>query len=247
MSKISIDIDSIKNSLEMIGYTISDVIERENNGKNWQFKFSNSGAIVTVYDTNTKKNTVVNGKCEEGEQQSLKEIVDGIKCNEIVIHPLNRNIVELINGRRELSYFDIKKEWYSADKDQDMLHDILCLCNNQEHHEAYLVIGVTNQFSIVGVAHHKASNDIYDFLRNKHFAGDHIPEVELFQMYYQYHQIDVLVCKSTKAVPFYITDTYRGVFANQIYTRLGDTNTPKTQSANYLEIENLWRYHFDNN
>ena len=58
MAKISIDIKDIKGSLSQIGYEISDCIERENNGTNWQIKFHNSGAIVTIYDTNTKKNTV---------------------------------------------------------------------------------------------------------------------------------------------------------------------------------------------
>ena len=43
MSKISIDIDYIKDNLHYIGYKISDCIEKENNGKNWQIKFSNSG------------------------------------------------------------------------------------------------------------------------------------------------------------------------------------------------------------
>lgn len=55
MAKISIDINYIKDSLEKMGYVISDCVERENNGSFWQFKFSNSSAIVSVYDTNNKK------------------------------------------------------------------------------------------------------------------------------------------------------------------------------------------------
>ncbi len=73
MSKISIDIDNVKTSLINIGYKISDCIERENNGKNWQIKFSNSGAIVTIYDTNEMKNSVVNGKADENEKEQLKK------------------------------------------------------------------------------------------------------------------------------------------------------------------------------
>ncbi len=68
MSKISVDIELIKTSLKNIGYEISDCIERENNGKNWQVKFSNSGAIVTIYDSNKTKNTVVNGKVDDCEK-----------------------------------------------------------------------------------------------------------------------------------------------------------------------------------
>lgn len=68
MSKISIDIEYIKLNLKNIGYEISDCIERENNGTNWQLKFSNSGAIVTIYDSNNMKNTVVNGKADDYEK-----------------------------------------------------------------------------------------------------------------------------------------------------------------------------------
>lgn len=80
MSKISIDIDYIKNGLMDIGYKISDCIERENNGVNWQLKFSNSDAIITIYDTNNKGNSVINGKVEDTEKRQLKEIVDALKC-----------------------------------------------------------------------------------------------------------------------------------------------------------------------
>ena len=44
MSKVSVDIEYIKSKLNDIGYEISDCVERENNGVNWQLKFSNSGA-----------------------------------------------------------------------------------------------------------------------------------------------------------------------------------------------------------
>ena len=101
MAKVSIDIEYVKESLSKIGYVISDCIERENNGINWQLKFSNSGASVTIYDTNTKQNSVVNGKCDKEEQESLKAIVDGIKCKEISIDPINEKIVAFINSKKE--------------------------------------------------------------------------------------------------------------------------------------------------
>lgn len=48
MPKINVDLDYIKNGLTNIGYIISDIDVRENNGRNWQIKFSNSGAVVTI-------------------------------------------------------------------------------------------------------------------------------------------------------------------------------------------------------
>ena len=103
MSKITVDINNIKNNLKKIGYVVSDCLERNNNGLNWQLKFSNSGAIVTIYDTNNNKNTVVNGKLEPEEGKSLKEIIDRIKCKELLIDPLNEDIIMLINKK----YFNV--------------------------------------------------------------------------------------------------------------------------------------------
>ena len=244
MAKISIDIENIKESLTAIGYEISDCIERENNGFNWQLKFCNSGAVITIYDTNTKKNTVVNGKCEPGEKENLKEIVDGLKCKEISISTVNSTVVSYINSKQEASHYDFKQEWQSASKDADLLHDILCLANNTDNADAYLIIGVTDSYDVVGVPDWRKSNEVFDYLRSKSFAGNHIPDVQLHKLYYKYHKIDVVEIKSSKNVPFYLAEKYKDVGV-QIYTRVGDSNTPKNQCANYNDVETLWRIHFE--
>ena len=244
MAKISIDFENVKQALTEIGYEISDCIERENSGINWQLKFHNSGASVTVYDTNTKKNSVVNGKCEDGEGAALKEIVDGLKCKEISIDPLNALIVSYINSKQEGVHYDFKQEWHSASKEADLLHDILCLANNTNNADAYLIVGVTDSYDVVGVAEWRKSNEIFDYLRSKKFAGNHTPEIQLHKVYYKHHKIDVVEIKSSKNVPFYLTEKYRDVGV-QIYTRVGDTNTPKNECANYNDVEALWRIHFE--
>jgi len=243
MAKISIDIEYVKCALTEMGYVISDCIEKDNNGLNWQLKFHNSGAIVNIYDTNTKKNTVVNGKCAEGESAALKEIVDGLKCKEITLDPLTPVIVSCINSKQEGSHYDFKQEWHSERKNGDLLHDILCLANNTTNADAYLIVGVTDSYDVVGVADWRKSNDVYDFLRSKKFAGNHAPEIQPHKLYYMYHKIDVIEIKSSKNVPFYLDEKYRDVGV-QIYTRVGDTNTPKNERANYNDVEKLWRIHF---
>jgi hypothetical protein len=246
MAKISIDIDQITKSLEKMGYIISDKIERDNNGTNWQLKFSNSGAIATVYDTNKKKNTVVNGKCEEGESEALKEIIEGLKSKELQIDDINSKIVDLINSQKEDYYYDFKREWVTDQKKGDLLHDILCLANNLENREAYLIIGVTDAFEVIGVNEWKKSNEIFDWLRTIEFAGDKEPEIDLKKIYYKYKKIDVLVLKKSNNIPLYIEKNYKGVNSFQIYTRVGDTNTPKTSQACYAHVEKLWKMHFNN-
>ena len=147
MSKVSVDIEYIKSKLNDIGYEISDCVERENNGVNWQLKFSNSGAIVTIYDSNRTKNTVVNGKVDKDEKDSLKFIVDSLKAKELQIDPLNVEIVEMIRSRKEDYYYDFKQIPHG--NNEDLLHDILCLSNNIENRDAYLVLGVTDDYKII--------------------------------------------------------------------------------------------------
>lgn len=243
MSKINIDIEHIKTQLQNIGYEISDCIERENNGLNWQLKFSNSGAVVSIYDSNKPKNTVVNGKPEDGEKERLKWIVDSLKAGELSVDPLNTTIVSMIRSRKEDFFYDFKQIPHG--ENEDLLHDILCLSNNIENKDAYLVLGVTDDYNVIGVDKDWKSNNIFDFMKSQQFAGDHIPELEIKDLFYKYLRIVVIKCKSSKYVPFYLTKRYRGINDNQIYTRLGDTNTPKNQSANYCDVEKLWRIHFE--
>lgn len=243
MSKISIDIDYIKDSLNNIGYKISDFIERDNNGKNWQLKFSNSWAIVTIYDTNIKKNSVVNGRADEEEKQKLKMIIDELKCKELSIDPINKEIVDLINNKGEKYFYDYKREFHK--NNEDLLHDILCLSNNTDNCDSYLIFGVTDECEVEGITEKLKSNDILDFLKSKQFAGDHMPQVEVKNLFYLHKQIGVILCRSSKFVPFFLTERYKGINSYQIYTRVGDTNTPKDKSASYIDIEKLWRVHFE--
>ena len=243
MAKISIDINYIKDSLDNIGYVVSDLIERENQGINWQIKFSNSGAVVTVYDTNNKGNSVVNGKPEADEGIRLKKLVDGLKCKEINIDPINKDIVGLINSQTEGSYYDFKQQWYETGKNGDFLHDVLCLANNTENRDAFLIVGVTDTYDVIGVDDWARSNDILDFFKSKKFSGGQIPQIELKKIYYKFIKIDVLQIKATKDVPFFLEEKYRDV-GTQIYTRIGDTNTPKNEQASYHDIEKLWEIHF---
>lgn len=246
MAKITIDIESIKESLTDIGYIISDFIPREEKwGTNWQLKFSNSGAIVNIYDTNTKNNSVVNGKCDDEEKSVLKNIVDSLKCKELTIDPINHKIVDLINSNMESECHDFKQEWCSSGKDGDFLHDILCLANNIGNNDAFLIVGVTDNYEVIGVNEWKKSNEIYDFLKSKKFAGEHMPEIELKKVYYKYKKIDVLEIKRNNNVPFFLEEKYKDV-GTQIYTRVGDTNTAKNCSARYQDIEKLWEMHFQN-
>lgn len=244
MSKISIDIDYIVENLKDIGYEISDRIIKENNGTYWQLKFSNSGAIVTIYDSNRTENTVVNGKLEDGEKEKLTYIVNGLKSKELKIKPINKIIVELIRSKKEEYYYDFKQIPHK--ENEKLLHDILCLSNNTENKDAFLILGVSDDYNVIGVDEEWNSNNIYDFLNSILFAGGHIPEVKIEDIYYKYKRVVVIQCVASPNVPFYLEKNYNKIGAYQIYTRVGDTNTPIDKHASYKDTEKLWRIHFEN-
>lgn len=49
---------------------------------------------------------------DEKEKTRLKEIVDGLKCKELNIDPLNRKVVDLINNKQETFFCDYKMKYH---------------------------------------------------------------------------------------------------------------------------------------
>ncbi|MGE7840716.1 ATP-binding protein [Lysinibacillus sp. NPDC093712] len=162
---------------------------------------------------------------------------------------LNQLIQEFISLRQEGSYWDFKKEWYANEKKSDLLHDIICMANNIDNKDAYIIIGIDeeNNYSVRNVvndANRKNTQMLIDFLRNKKFSGGIRPVVQVETIIIDNGEIDVIVIKNTNNTPYYLSEKYQGVFANNIYTRVMDTNTPKEKSADIHHVEYLWKKRF---
>ena len=54
-------------------------------------------------------------------------------------------IQDLISLKQEGAYWDFKREWYSQNKKDDLLHDIICMSNNLSNRDAYIIIGVDEE------------------------------------------------------------------------------------------------------
>ena len=157
---------------------------------------------------------------------------------------MNEEIRTLISLKTEGGYWDFKQEWHS--KNSDLLHDIICMANNIEDRDAYIIIGVANSGEIFGVIENNRKNqqNLIDFLRTVKFAGEKRPTVLVKTISIDEKEIDVIVVKNTNDTPYYLTDDYQGVFKGNIYTRIGDTNTPKTNAADVDKTEFLWKKRF---
>ena len=159
------------------------------------------------------------------------------------------DIKKLISLKQEGNYWDFKREWYFQDKKADLLHDIICMANNLVNRDAYIIIGVDeeNDYSFSSVKsdpNRKNTQQLVDFLREKHFAGGVRPIVSVENISFGENEIDVIVIHNSNTTPFYLTDHYQSVMANNIYTRVMDSNTPKNKSADLSHIELLWKKRF---
>lgn len=123
------------------------------------------------------------------------------------------------------------------------------MANNLEDKDAYIIIGFDEENnykikSVVDDKNRKNTQMLVDFLKDKKFAGGIRPTVYVKTFNLNEGEVDVIVVKNTFNTPFYLTEKYRGVFANNIYTRVMDTNTPKEKSADVHHVEYLWKKRF---
>ncbi|MCM1543134.1 MAG: ATP-binding protein [Blautia sp.] len=163
---------------------------------------------------------------------------------------LQREIQELIERHAEGEYWDFKQQWHSCNA--DLLHDIICMANSPANRDCYIIIGVEDgSYNVLGVSDENRKNqqNVIDLLQQKpSWAGGYIPEVYVKTIFIADKEIDVVVIKQNDNTPFYLLEDYRKegqpIFKGAIYTRKGDTNTPKTGTADLHDTELLWKRRF---
>lgn len=162
-------------------------------------------------------------------------------------YELRRLIRRLVESKTEDEWWDFKKEWPAK---EDLLYDIVCLANNTQFKDAYLVIGVDEEdnYSFCDVRkndHRKNTQNITDFLKAQPFSGDYCPSVKVHEVQIDANIIiDIIAINASNNAPFFFSKGTYGISAGAILTRTMDTNTPKGKSASYRQTEMLWRKHF---
>ena len=162
-------------------------------------------------------------------------------------------IFSLIDSQVEGGYYDFKAEWHS--NKASLLHDIICMANNLENKDAYIIIGVDesdryNIKSVGGDVNRRSSADLVTFLREKNFIGEIRPSVNLVTLKDRDNvgEFDIIVIKNSRHTPFFLKADFRDqdkcVLKNTIYTRINDTNTPIDAMADIDKIEYLWQKRF---
>ena len=174
---------------------------------------------------------------------------------------LAEEITSLINKKQEGGYWDFKQQWH--DSKADLLHDIICLANNMENRDAYLIFGVEDKTcQIIGINEDNNRNrlntvGVVNFLRDKKFVGDVRPIARVETIDIEGKKLDILIIENNHYTPFRLSQDFKDktkksngknvvktVKANNVYTRIQDTNTPIDKTADPDKEEKLWRKRF---
>ena len=131
------------------------------------------------------------------------------------------------------------------------------MANNLVNRDAFIIIGIdeSNDFSIKDISddcNRKDTAKLTDFLRTQKFAGDFRPIVTVHPITMENGTIDVIVIHNNTNTPFFLREDFKCtkgekeicIRAGSIYVRTQDTNTPKDKTADYHNIEYLWKKRF---
>lgn len=158
-------------------------------------------------------------------------------------------IEQLVKQKKEGDWWDFKQKHHS--NLHDLLHDLLCLANIIYDGDRFIIIGVSDDYKVIGLCENDVrytQADIFNFLRTKSFAYHKIPNVKLDSILIDGKELDVLTIRNEDYKPYFLTrdESKQGttIRAGTVYSRMGDSNTPKNGSANPYEVEAMWRQRF---
>jgi hypothetical protein len=164
------------------------------------------------------------------------------------------NIVkDLLQKGYEGTYWDYKEDY--TDCAEDKLMDIICMANNIDGRDAYLIYGASDTGKVRGIENTKyaryTSKSLTEFLRTKPFAGEYVPHVTVEVVNIENHQLDIVIIHKSRFVPFYLREDFgnnpqlnKRLRAGAIYVRVNDVNTPRNSTARFEHTELLWRRRF---
>ncbi|WP_226646329.1 ATP-binding protein [Microbulbifer variabilis] len=158
-------------------------------------------------------------------------------------------VESLISKQCEGLWWDFKQKFPS--ELIDMLHDITCLANVIHDGDRYLVYGVADDYEIVGLEeddNHHTQADVINYLRQQPYAENCEPQISLTDIEYEGKKLAILTVKNIRLKPYYFTKEIRKgkhlLRAGTIYSRVGDTNTPKDSCARPKDAEAMWHERF---
>ena len=145
----------------------------------------------------------------------------------------------------ENEYFDFKREWH--EKIGELIKDIICFTNATHNEDSYILIGIDDDGTIVGVDPYRRrrEHDIVDALSELNFAGDGTPHIAVDTIDLEGKEIDILTIFNISKTPVYLNRDYKKIKKDYIYTRVCSRNTSVNASASFKDREYLWKKRFN--
>ena len=153
-------------------------------------------------------------------------------------------IRRLVLRGAEGAHWDYKAKHH--EEREDLIHDVLCMANANHKGRRFLIIGVDNSGGVVGCTKKESADITALFKDNQYrFADARVPNIRLTDVPINGNgTVQAIVIEDAPYKPYYLTKSYQGVRASHIYTRTGDRNTPRDQSAAPHEVEHMWKERF---
>ncbi len=156
---------------------------------------------------------------------------------------LKNKVLYFIQKGKEGNSWDFKLEWH--EKAEELLKDIICFANTIHDDDCYIIFGITDNLKIKGMrGKRRKQADIINLIDGHDFAGSLRPKVSVDTIKIQGKKLDILTIFNSNMTPYYLKKNFGGMYANCIYLRKEDTNTPDKSSADYYDIEKLWMKRF---
>lgn len=165
---------------------------------------------------------------------------------------LNKIFMDLLDQKQEGDHWDFKLKHH--ENKVDLMLDIICMANNLSDEDGYIIFGVEDDtYRVIGLKddeNRRNQQGIIDILKGLDFAGHIRPKVELKTLNIDNVEVDILIIRNTRDTPYYLKNNYprqktqRYIRANHIYSRINDTNTPISESADIDIVEYLWKKRF---
>ena len=167
---------------------------------------------------------------------------------------IRKDIIPLIESKRESEHHDFKREWYSMNlkKNGDLLKDIISLANTLNKSKCrYIIIGIDNNGSFCKpediTLNRMDTANLTSTLSDAQvkFAFNHTPETEVVtDIFISGYFLDVIVIKDTpNKKPFFLTEDKGGLKRHCIYSRINDSNVIAEPS----NIAKMWEERFKAN
>lgn len=147
----------------------------------------------------------------------------------------------------ESEFLDFKREWHN--NSAKLIHDLVCLANANSQNDRFLILGIDDSGTIVGVendANRKTQAQLIDLVRASSF--NIVPTIKLKTHKVQGHEIDVVGVENKAEKPYFLNEdkVYQGttVRSGVAYSRTGDTNTPINLCVDDKKLEEMFKERF---